>query len=184
MNFGDITHGFARPRRRHYLYQSWAYAVQVCRNRNHRDWRNYGKRGICVYGPWQSDAARFITDILDALGERPTDRHVLGRIDKDDDFRPGNLQWFTRKEQRVNSPRRDAPETCAKQAATLRAWWTPEKRAEASPAKSRAASIGWTAERRAAQIDRNRRMWTPERRAALAERNRRRAAARRSQGAA
>jgi len=59
-----------------------------CTNPNSTAYKNYGARGIKVCERWQS-FENFIAD----MGPKPSPDHTIGRIDHDDDYRPGNVEW-------------------------------------------------------------------------------------------
>jgi hypothetical protein len=88
-----------------------------CENPKHHAFKNYGGRGITVYGPWH-DPAVFIAWIEQNLGPRP-DGCTMDRIDNDRGYEPGNLQWATRKHQQANQRKGIRPHGSAKAIAKL-----------------------------------------------------------------
>jgi hypothetical protein len=72
-----------------------------CRSRNVKDRINYVERGIDVCSRWKNDFWAFVKD----MGERPSRRHTIGRIDNDGDYRPGNCEWQTYAQQNRNHRR-------------------------------------------------------------------------------
>jgi hypothetical protein len=96
------THGLER----HYLYTTWKGVIQRCDNQKHRNYPDYGARGIVVYPPWREGPAGFIEWVEVNLGQRPPG-HSIDRIDNDAGYVPGNLRWATQSQQcRNRRPRR------------------------------------------------------------------------------
>lgn len=78
-------------------YQVWANMIHRCTNPNWPQWSRYGGRGISVCNEW-----REFTTFIAAMGPRPSDLHVLDRIDNDGNYEPGNCRWATRAESAMN----------------------------------------------------------------------------------
>lgn len=100
----NTTHGFGpckANRKGHPLYQAWQGMVRRCHDPKHADYPNYGGRGIAVCERWREDFSAFLADV----GERPTDRPSLDRIDNSKGYELGNVQWATWSEQRTNQRR-------------------------------------------------------------------------------
>lgn len=89
----------------HPLWPTWDMMIWRCENPKHQAYKNYGGRGITVYGPWH-DAATFIHDVLSELGPRPPGM-TLDRIDNDGPYAPGKVRWATQAEQSRNQRTRD-----------------------------------------------------------------------------
>ena len=51
-----------------------------------------------MYAPWRTDFEAFRAYV----GEPPSARHSLGRVDNDGDYAPGNVEWQTPAEQGRN----------------------------------------------------------------------------------
>lgn len=82
-------------------YRAWFNMRARCFNPEHRQYGNYGGRGITVCDRWQ-DFANFLADV----GPKPSPKHTLDRHpDNDGNYEPGNVRWATAKEQNRNQRR-------------------------------------------------------------------------------
>lgn len=81
-------------------YSSWQAMIQRCRNPNSPAWPDYGGRGIKVHEEWTGPGGfgRFYT----YLGDKPTRRHSLDRINNEGHYEPGNVRWATTHQQAAN----------------------------------------------------------------------------------
>lgn len=78
-------------------YNTWVNMRARCNNPNHPKFRRYGGRGIRVCERWDS-FANFFAD----MGEKPSARHSIDRIDVHGDYCPENCKWSTDREQSCN----------------------------------------------------------------------------------
>lgn len=92
------THGHSRRRGKGFskTYSSWHAMRCRCLNPKHKQYADYGGRGIRVHETWNK-FENFLAD----MGERPEDK-TLDRIDVDGNYEPGNCKWSTQKEQTAN----------------------------------------------------------------------------------
>lgn len=91
-------HGHAVDSGRTKTYNLWLSIKDRCSNPNHKAYHRYGGRGITVCKAWADDYEVF----LEAIGAPPSPKHTLDRINNNRGYKPGNVQWATRKEQANN----------------------------------------------------------------------------------
>jgi hypothetical protein len=82
-------------------YRSWRAMIDRCYNEDRRTYARYGGRGIRVCERWRHSFQNFLDDI----GERPSRRHTVNRIDNDGHYEPGNVRWSLPAEQSKNTSR-------------------------------------------------------------------------------
>lgn len=89
------THGMTNT----LTYRSWSEMLRRARgsNVNRSEHKNYAGRGIGVCGEW----SKFETFLKD-MGERPSKKYSIDRIDNDRGYEPNNCRWATAQEQSRN----------------------------------------------------------------------------------
>lgn len=82
-------------------YRSWRGMIERCYRPDVAHQRNYAGRGIVVCERWRGSFAAFLAD----MGERPSRRHSIERIDNDGNYELGNCKWALPSEQMRNTRR-------------------------------------------------------------------------------
>jgi hypothetical protein len=91
-----------------YLYQLWLNIRGRCLNQKNHRYKDYGGRGIGIHAPWIESYPVFRDAILAEIGERPSPKHSIDRIENNVGYFPGNLRWATAKEQQKNTRSRSS----------------------------------------------------------------------------
>lgn len=92
-----VTHGHTRGGKWSREYQAWLNARTRCYNPKFIQFGDWGGRGIKMCEKWKDDFSAFYRD----MGPCPEGRG-LNRIDNDGDYRPGNCEWASNKDQNRN----------------------------------------------------------------------------------
>lgn len=89
----SVHHGKTRTK----IYRAWRNILTRCYYKNSNQFSNYGGRGITVCERWMK-FENFYAD----MGDPPSDKHQIDRIDVDGNYCPENCRWLTQKEQLKN----------------------------------------------------------------------------------
>jgi hypothetical protein len=88
------NHGLSRTPE----YVSWTCMKGRCYNRAIKSFKHYGGRGIKVCDRWLQSFENFLAD----MGERPSLRHTIERINNDGNYEPNNCKWIIAEHQALN----------------------------------------------------------------------------------
>jgi len=91
-------HGYSHT----YLYNVWKNRMHWCYNKNNRDYKYYGNRGIKLYQPFINNFLRFVKYILKDIGEKPSKNATLDKIINNASYYPGNFRWASQTIQNRN----------------------------------------------------------------------------------
>lgn len=93
----NVTHGNSFLNAITPEYRAWANMKDRCDNPNNKRYKHYGGRGISYCKRW----GRFEAFLKD-MGERPSSRHSIDRINNDGNYCKKNCKWSTASEQNAN----------------------------------------------------------------------------------
>lgn len=85
-------------------YRIWQAMKKRCYYEKNDNFYKYGGRGITVCDRWRYSFQNFAAD----MGDPPTVKHTLDRIDGTKGYAKENCRWATPKEQAANSKKRGA----------------------------------------------------------------------------
>lgn len=91
------THGCSNTA----TYSVWEGMIQRVSSPTRNNYHNYGGRGITVCERWKN-----FLNFLEDMGERPSRKHTLERVDNEGNYEPGNVIWEPSKSKQLLNSRR------------------------------------------------------------------------------
>lgn len=83
-------------------YKIWKALHYRCNNKNSKNYKQYGGRGISICKEWDYHQGGCFKNFIKDMGQRPTEKHTLERIDVDEGYNKINCKWILAKEQPRN----------------------------------------------------------------------------------
>jgi len=99
----NYKHGHAQKGNISKIYRTWAGMISRCTNIKEKNYRHYGGRipPITVCKRW-SDTKNGFQNFLKDMGEPPTNKHQIDRINNNKGYYKSNCRWVTSKENNRN----------------------------------------------------------------------------------
>lgn len=85
-----VKHGHCLNGTKSKTYRNWQLMIYRCDNPKNKDYQYYGARGIKVCSSWY-DFQNFLND----MGEAPSQKHNIHRINNDGNYEKENCRWTT-----------------------------------------------------------------------------------------
>jgi hypothetical protein len=99
---GFYKHGFAKRNKKTPEYICYEKIKSRCYSKTAKDYKHYGGRGIKVCDRWLNSFESF----LDDMGNRPSSKHSIDRIDVNGNYELSNCRWATQDVQMQNTSRK------------------------------------------------------------------------------
>lgn len=90
----STTHGKSKTK----VYRAYLKMKARCTDKNDVRYEHYGGRGVIVCERWSNSFENF----LDDMGEPPSPKHSLDRVEVNGNYEPSNCRWATTTQQARN----------------------------------------------------------------------------------
>ena len=89
----NTTHGKTKTKE----HIAWLNMKGRCYNPGRKDYAEYGAKGIKVCDEWRNSFEAF----YEYMGDAPSETHSIDRLDPEDHYEPGNVEWGTEQTQAI-----------------------------------------------------------------------------------
>lgn len=117
---GCQQHKTKNPYYKTYFYSTWNGIKNRCYNKNNKHYNKYGGRGITMCDRWKN-GIHGLENFISDMGERPSSKHSIDRIDNNKGYNSYNCKWATQKQQCRNK-RNNISITYKEETKTLTEW--------------------------------------------------------------
>ena len=135
---GKVKHGMAHTK----IYRVYCRIKQRCYDKNVKEYKHYGGRGIKMCDEWRSD---FMTFYKWAMANGYKEGLTIERKDVNGNYEPSNCCWITQKDQK-NNKRNNHTLTYNGETHTM-AQWAELKGLKIQTLANRLNIYGWDIER-------------------------------------